>query len=74
MVLNTVLLFTPSTEKDRAGKRKLQKQLSGVLCKKDVLKNFSKFAGEYLSLLFDKVAGLRPAILLKKTLQHRCFL
>ena len=36
--------------------------------KKDVLKNFSKFTGKhpYQSLFFNKVAGLRPAILLKR--------
>ena len=36
--------------------------------KKAVLKNFSKFTGKYLcqSLFFNKVAGLRPAILLKR--------
>ena len=39
-----------------------------VFCKKDVLKNFSKFTGKHLcqSLFFNKVAGLRPATLLKK--------
>ena len=39
------------------------------------LKNFTKFTGKYLcqSLFFDKVAGLRPATLLKKRLWHRCF-
>ena len=43
--------------------------------KKDVLKNFPKFAVKYLcqSLLFNKVADLRPATLLKKRLYHRCF-
>ena len=43
--------------------------------KKSVLRNFTKFTGKHLcqSLLFNKVAGLRPAILLKKRLCHRCF-
>ena len=33
-----------------------------VFCKKDVLRNFAKFTGKQLrqSLLFNKVAGLRP--------------
>ena len=48
-----------------------------VFCKKDVLKNFPKFAGKHLcqSLFFNKVAGLRPrpATLFKKWLWHRCF-
>ena len=36
--------------------------------KKGVLKNFTKFTGKHLcqSLFFNKVAGLRPAALLKK--------
>ena len=39
-----------------------------VFFKKDVLENFAKFTGKYLclSLFFNKVAGLRPATLLKK--------
>ena len=51
--------------------------------KKGILKNFSKFTGKHLchSLIFNKVAGLmsanllkiRPATLLNKRLQHRCF-
>ena len=42
---------------------------------KGVLKNFAKFTGKRLcqSLLFNKVAGLRPTTLLKKRLWHRCF-
>ena len=38
-----------------------------VFCKKDVLRNFAKFTGKHLcqSLYFNKVAGLRPATLLK---------
>ena len=46
-----------------------------VICKKDVLRNFAKFIGKHLcqSLLFSKVAGLRPATLFKKGLWHRCF-
>ena len=44
-------------------------------CKKGVLRNFTKFIGKHLcqSLFFNKVAGLRPSTLLKKTLWHRCF-
>ena len=46
-----------------------------VFCKKGLLKNFAKFTGKHLcqSLFFNKVAGLRPASLLKKRLWHRCF-
>ena len=48
---------------------------SEVFCKKGVLRNFAKFIGKRLcqSLFFDKVAGLRPATLLKKRLWHRRF-
>ena len=43
--------------------------------KKGVLKNLVKFIGKHLcwSLFYNKVAGLRPATLLKERLQHRCF-
>ena len=46
-----------------------------VFCRKGVLRNFTKFTGKHLcqSLLFNKVAGLRPATLLKRRLWHRCF-
>ena len=41
-----------------------------VFFKKGVLRNFTKFTGKHLcqSLFFNKVAGLRPATLLKKRL------
>ena len=47
-----------------------KKQLSG-----DVLKIFAKFTVIQLcqSLIFDKVAVLRPGTLLKQRLRHRCF-
>ena len=46
-----------------------------VLCKKYVLRNFAKFTGKHLCqrLFLNKVAGLRPATLLKKSFWHRCF-
>ena len=46
-----------------------------VFYKKGVLRNFAKFTGKHLcqSLFFNKVAGLRPATLLKKRLWYRCF-
>ena len=40
-----------------------------VFCKKDVLRNFTNFTGKHLGQslsFFNKVAGLRPATLLKK--------
>ena len=41
-----------------------------VFCKKGVLRNFTKFTGKCLcqSLIFNKVAGLWPANLVKKRL------
>ena len=43
--------------------------------KKGVLRNFTKFTGKHLCerSVFNKVAGLRPATLLKKSLWNRCF-
>ena len=39
-----------------------------MFCEKGVLRNLAKFTGKYLcqSLFLNKVAGLRPATLLKK--------
>ena len=53
----------------------VQKQSSRGFCKKGVLRNVAKFTEKHLrqSLFFNKVAGLRPATLLKKTLCHRGF-
>ena len=44
-----------------------------VFCVKGLLRNFTEFTGKHLcqSLFFNKVAGLRPATLLKKRLWHR---
>ena len=46
-----------------------------VFCKIGVLRNFAKFSGKHpcQGLFFNKVAGLRPATLLKIRLWHRCF-
>ena len=43
--------------------------------KKGVLRNFAKFTLKHLcqGLFCNKVAGFRPATLLKKRLWHRCF-
>ena len=40
-----------------------------LFCKKGVLRHFTKFTGKHLCqvLFFNKVVGLRPAVLLKKT-------
>ena len=46
-----------------------------VFCKKGVLRNFTKFTRKHLSLnvFFNKVAGLHPVAILKKTLWRSCF-
>ena len=46
-----------------------------VFCKKGVLGNFAKFIGKHLSqsLFINKVAGLRPATLLKKEALRQVF-
>ena len=48
----------------------IQKQYQSCSIKKGVLRNFPKFTGKHLcqSLFFNKVAGLRPSTLLKKSL------
>ena len=52
-----------------------QKQLLEMFYKKGVIRNFAKFTGKHLCqrVFFNKVAGLRTATLLKKTLRHRSF-
>ena len=46
-----------------------------VFCKEGVFRNFIKFTGKHLCqrLFFNKVAGLKPGTLLKKSLWPRCF-
>ena len=46
-----------------------------MFCKNGVPRNFAKFTGKHLcqGFCFSKVAGLRPATLLKKETWHRCF-
>ena len=47
-----------------------------VFCEKGVLGNFTKITWKHLcqSLFFNKIAGVRPAILLKNRLWHRFFI
>ena len=49
--------------------------LPEVLCKKSILRNFAKFTEKHLCqrLFLNKVAGLRPETLLKKSLWYRSF-
>ena len=43
--------------------------------RKGILRNLTKFTGKHLcqSIFLNKVAGIRPATLLKKRPWHRCF-
>ena len=61
-LLNLIMIISTITTR--------QKEPQEVLCKKSVLKIFVKFTGKHMcqSLLFNKVAVLRPATLLKKGL------
>ena len=63
-----VLFWVFSTSSKRRSRR------SEVFYEIGVLKNFAKFTGKHLfqSLFFDKVPAMRPVILFKKRLQHRC--
>ena len=73
------LTFTSDFWRNSSSKSALRswfrKLNQGCSIKKGVLRNFAKFTGKRLcqSLFFNKVAGQRPAILLKKRLWHRCF-
>ena len=46
-----------------------------VFCKKDVLRNFAKFAERHLCqrLFFNRLVSFRLATSLKKSLWHKCF-
>ena len=46
-----------------------------VFCKRGVLRNFAKLTRKHIRqrIFFNKVAGLRPATLLQKSLGHRYF-
>ena len=64
-----------SPAKDPLRLVKIRSSRSKIFCKKVVLKIFRKFTGKHLyhSFFFNKVAGLRSAILLKKRFWHRGF-
>ena len=64
-----------SLQKIHKNKYFIKKQPPQGFCKKGVLKKFHKvhLKTPVLESLFNRVSGLRPVILLKKKLQHRCF-
>ena len=65
---NFVILAFPMKAKYRSRHRRCS-------LKKGVLRNFEKFTGKHLCqrLFLNKVEGLRPATLLKKSLWHKYF-
>ena len=69
----SVLYFVFREYRKRTVKNKSSHQRCSL--KKVVLRNLTKFTGKHLcqGLFFDKVAGLRPATLLKKRRWRRCF-
>ena len=71
---NFLLLTSSSTDNtDNLAQFRSSRRRCSV--KKGVLKKFAKFTRKHLCqiLFFNKVVGLRPAILLKKRLWHRYF-
>ena len=69
--INHLLIsFSPVRMENTAKHLNMQKQPPEVFYKKGVLENSVKFTGRHMrrSLLFNKVAGLRLATLLKKRL------
>ena len=64
-----------SLQKIDKNKSFIRKQPPEGFCKKGVLKKFNKIHQKtpVSESLFNRFLGLRPAILLKKRLQHRCF-
>ena len=72
------LQFGSTFSWNREKKRKQDNQKSNYIQKQSpggVLKNITNFTGKnlYQSLLFNTVAGMRPATLSKKRLWQRCF-
>ena len=65
---NVVYISDTKSKEYKAGRYRSSRP--EVFSKKGVLRYFTKFTGKHLcqSVFFNKVAGLRPATLLKKTL------
>ena len=65
---NVVYISDTKSKEYKAGRYRSSRP--EVCSKKGVLRNFTKFTGKHLChrVFFNKVAGLRPATLLKKTL------
>ena len=74
-VSKLALMFVTFTDCDDVSLVNVRSSSPEVFCKKGILKIFAKFIEKHLcqSFLFNKVAFVRPATLLKKRLWHRCF-
>ena len=70
-----LMLYRTLTRKSSFPHERGRSSRPEVFCKKVVLKNFAKFTRKHQcqGLFFSKVAGLKPVILLKKSLYHRFF-
>ena len=70
-----ILAYAPVSTQPRRQVRTRISTRPDVFFKKGVFRNFAKFTGKRLcqSLFFDKIAGFRSSVLLKKILWHRCF-
>ena len=73
--MEKICLKLLSLQKIDKNKSFIKKQPLQRFCKKGVLKKFHKIhlKTPVSESLFNRVSGLRPASLLKKRLQHRCF-
>ena len=74
-VLNIVMNIALFVKEIAKKKKKIRSSHWRCSVRKGVLRNFVQFTGKHLfqSLIFDKVARMRPATLLKMRLWHRCF-
>ena len=73
-ILNTALKVIINFTKSFLTRNIVQKQAPEVFCLKRCSQKFDKIHRKTpVGLFLTKVAGLRPATLLKKRLWHRCF-
>ena len=75
MGINAVFLLFQEHQKETKIHQIIRSSHRRCSIKKGILNNFTKFTGKHLcqGLFLHKIAGLRPAALLKKRLLHRFF-
>ena len=75
LIFSILVIFGVNAFEGEYQKKNSRSNRPNFFRKKGVLKSFAKFAAKHLrqGFFFNKVAGLRPAILLKKKLRHKCF-